>query len=99
MTSSLPRSKEPEIIGVSNVQIDHDVAAAARKKASAVVSRADVDNLRDDPEAKAAFLATFSAEDEKKIMNKVDKRFILLTGIMFMIKQVRIVGRIAMDMS
>ncbi|PSN74306.1 high-affinity nicotinic acid transporter [Corynespora cassiicola Philippines] len=88
MTSSLPRSKEPEIIGVSNVQIDHDVAAAARKKASAVVSRADVDNLRDDPEAKAAFLATFSAEDEKKIMNKVDKRFILLTGIMFMIKQI-----------
>lgn len=70
--------------------IDHDVAAANRKQASATVARADVDNLRDDPEAKAAFLSTFTAAEEKMIMRKVDKCFILLTGIMYLIKQVRL---------
>ncbi|KAL5392345.1 hypothetical protein DPSP01_000857 [Paraphaeosphaeria sporulosa] len=68
--------------------IDHDVAAAHRKQASATVARADVDNLRDDPEAKAAFLSTFTAAEEKKIMRKVDRCFILLTGIMYLIKQI-----------
>ncbi|KAH7109667.1 high-affinity nicotinic acid transporter [Dendryphion nanum] len=70
------------------VTIDSEVAAKNRLQASGVVSRANVDNLRDDPEAKAAFLATFTAEEEKTIMRKVDKRFILLTGIMYMIKQI-----------
>ncbi|PVH99109.1 high-affinity nicotinic acid transporter [Periconia macrospinosa] len=73
---------------ISYPTIDHDVAAESRKQATAVVSRADVDNLRDDPEAKAAFLSTFTAEEEKKIMHKVDKCFILLTGIMYLIKQI-----------
>ncbi|KAF2011173.1 permease of the major facilitator superfamily [Aaosphaeria arxii CBS 175.79] len=83
-------SKQPqhEVTAVPAVTIDHDVAAQSRKNAAAVVSRADVDNLRDDPEAKRAFLATFTADEEKSIMRKVDKRFILLTGIMFMIKQI-----------
>jgi hypothetical protein len=87
--SSSKSPAETEVTAVSpEITADHDVAAASRKQASAVVSRADVDNLRDDPEAKAAFLATFSAAEEKKIMRKVDKAFILLTGIMFLIKQV-----------
>ena len=72
----------------ADITVNHDVAAEARRKASAFVSRADVDNLRDDPEAKAAFLATFSAEEEKSILRKVDKRFILLTGLMYLIKSV-----------
>lgn len=84
-------SKSPAEVEVTatspEITADHDVATATRKQASAVVSRADIDNLRDDPEAKAAFLATFSAAEEKKIMRKVDKAFILLTGIMFLIKQ------------
>lgn len=79
---------QAEVTAAPEVIINQDVAAAARKQASAVVSRADVDNLRDDPEAKAAFLSTFSADEEKKIMRKVDKVFILLTGIMYLIKQV-----------
>lgn len=82
-------SKHPEEVTTAPVvTIDRDVAAATRKQAKEIVSRADVDNLRDDPEAKAAFLATFTAADEKRIMSKVDKRFILLTGLMFLIKQV-----------
>ena len=45
-------------------------------------------DLRSDPEARAAFLATFSAEEERAIMRKVDVRFCLLIGIMFMVKNV-----------
>jgi hypothetical protein len=45
-------------------------------------------DLRREPEARAAFLATFSAEEEKKIMRKVDIRFCLLIGVMFMVKNV-----------
>ena len=43
---------------------------------------------RDDPVAKAEFLSSFTAEEEKSIMKKVDARFLLLTGIMYMIKTV-----------
>ena len=71
-----------------NVAINYDVAIENRQKASAHVARADTINLRDDPEAKAAFLATFTAEEEKRIMRKVSKVFFVLTGIMYLIKQV-----------
>ncbi|KAF2113190.1 high-affinity nicotinic acid transporter [Lophiotrema nucula] len=83
-------SKEPqaEVTPAPEITINQDVAAAQRKLAGQVVSRADVDNLRDDPEAKAAFLSTFTAEEEKRIMRKVDYRFVLLTGLMFLIKQI-----------
>lgn len=72
------------------VRVDHDAAATSRKlQANAAVARANVDNLRDDPEARAAFLSTFSAEEERSVINKVDKAFLVLIGVMFMIKQVR----------
>ena len=38
---------------------------------------------------KAAFLATFTPQDDKDIMRKVDKRFLLLIGILYMTKNVR----------
>jgi len=68
--------------------INLDIAAITKTKARATVERADNVILRDDPEAKAAFLATFTPEDEKAIMRKVDKRFLVLIGLMYMIKQV-----------
>ncbi|KAK1508761.1 high-affinity nicotinic acid transporter [Colletotrichum abscissum] len=71
------------------VRIDHNATAASRKQqANAAVARANADNLRDDPEARAAFLSTFSAEEERSTINKVDKAFLLLIGVMFMIKQI-----------
>ncbi|KAL2878704.1 hypothetical protein SGCOL_005929 [Colletotrichum sp. CLE4] len=71
------------------VRIDHNATAASRKQqANAAVARANVDNLRDDPEARAAFLSTFSAEEERSVINKVDKAFLVLIGVMFMIKQI-----------
>lgn len=47
-------------------------------------------DLRNDPEARTAFLATFTAEEEKKIMQKVDNRFLILIGFMFMFKNVSV---------
>jgi hypothetical protein len=38
--------------------------------------------------SKAAFLATFTPQDDKAIMRKVDKRFLLLIGILYMTKNV-----------
>jgi hypothetical protein len=38
---------------------------------------------------KAAFLASFILEEEKKILRKIDYRFLVLIGLMYMIKQVR----------
>ncbi|KAJ3949604.1 uncharacterized protein N0V96_000727 [Colletotrichum fioriniae] len=73
----------------NEVQIDHDATAASRKQqANAAVARANVDNLRDDPEARAAFLSTFSAEEERSVIKKVDRAFLVLIGVMFMIKQI-----------
>jgi hypothetical protein len=71
-----------------DVTINRDLAAQARQKASGIVARGDVVHLRDDPEAKAAFLATFTADDEARIMRKVDMRFVFLAGVMYLIKQV-----------
>lgn len=39
-------------------------------------------------EEKQAFLATFTAEDDKAIMRKVDRKFLLLIGLMYMVKNV-----------
>ncbi|KAK2774499.1 high-affinity nicotinic acid transporter [Colletotrichum kahawae] len=70
------------------VRVDHDAAAATRKQANATVARSNVDNLRDDPEARAAFLSTFSADEERSVLNKIDKRFLVIIGFMYMIKQI-----------
>jgi hypothetical protein len=35
-----------------------------------------------------AFLSSFTAEEDRKIMRKVDKRFLLLIGLMYMLKNV-----------
>lgn len=82
-------SKAPEVsTAAPEVDIDRDAAARARQKSSGVVARGDVVHLRDDPQAKAAFLATFMADEEKRIMRKVDMRFVFLAGVMYLIKQV-----------
>ena len=83
-------SKVPEVsTAAPEVIVNRDAAAQTRQKAAnSKVARGDVVHLRDDPEAKAAFLATFTAEDEKRIMRKVDMRFVFLAGVMYLIKQV-----------
>ena len=45
-------------------------------------------NLRDDPSARDAFLSEFSAKESKDIMSKIDKRFFILIGLMFLVKNV-----------
>lgn len=40
-------------------------------------------------EGKKAFLASFSAAEDKVIMRKVDRRFLVLIGLIYVIKNVR----------
>lgn len=61
-------------------------ATKARKEAT--VSRAGEANIHDDGNSKSRFLATFSAAEGAAIMKKVDRRFFVLIGLMYMIKQV-----------
>ena len=49
-------------------------------------TKADIASNQD---MRAAFLSTFSANDSRAIMAKVDRKFFWLLGIMFIIKQVR----------
>lgn len=35
-----------------------------------------------------AFLSSFTAEEDRKIMRKVDKRFLLLIGLMYILKNI-----------
>lgn len=42
----------------------------------------------DDRRDVEAFLATFSAEEHNSIMRKVDRRFLLLIGLMYMLKNI-----------
>ena len=51
---------------------------------------ANIEAVHDVTEAdyRSAFLSTFTAEDDKRIMRKVDKRFLLLIGLMNLVKQV-----------
>lgn len=44
----------------------------------------------DEAGSKELFLATFTPEDDAKIMRKVDRRFLLLIGILYMTKNVSV---------
>lgn len=74
-SGNIPRDvKGHTAIDTKSAETEPDVAQPAK--------------LRDDPEARAAFLATFSHEEAKAIMRKVDMRFFVLIGLMFMVKNV-----------
>ena len=84
--SSLPISKSNSSSSdhvTSNLKGDAIINATA-----AQTDEGRTPKLRDDPEARAAFLATFSQEEAKIIMRKVDVRFFVLIGLMFMVKNV-----------
>lgn len=57
-------------------------SSAPKEISSETVQNVPADDYR------ARFLATFTAEDEKSIMRKVDRRFLLLIGLMNLVKQV-----------
>lgn len=73
-------TSEPEI-GTS------DDAASIPGKTNVTISRAGETNLRDDEDARSNFLASFTAKEADAIMKKVDNRFLVLIGLMYMIKQ------------
>ncbi|EXJ81273.1 hypothetical protein A1O3_07563 [Capronia epimyces CBS 606.96] len=75
--------------GTSSTSSDEHVAPSTILKGP--VATVDTEaglrrNLRDDDDSRAAFLSEFSATESKAIMSKVDRRFFILIGLMFMIK-------------
>lgn len=62
-----------------------DTAVIESPAASEIVSS----EFHDGTDAgKKAFLATFTAEEDKAIMRKVDRKFLLLIGIIYLFKNV-----------
>lgn len=64
-----------------------DLAPVNKETGTQVI--AELSDSDDEAAEKAAFLASFSLEEEKKILRKIDYRFLLLIGLMYMIKQAR----------
>ncbi|KAH7061296.1 major facilitator superfamily domain-containing protein [Macrophomina phaseolina] len=62
-----------------------DTVVVESPAASAVVPNEFHDGTA---EGKKAFLATFTAEEDKSIMRKVDRKFLLLIGIIYLFKNV-----------
>lgn len=57
-----------------------------------------VARLRDDPDAKATFLTTFTADEAKVILRKMDRKFLVVIGLMYMIRQVPMPTLLVVDM-
>lgn len=90
MTSQSPKNNDN-----SSLSLDEESGLQTAPKTPALAIRdlseyEDLSkDLRNDPELRKEFLATFTAEEEKAIMRKVDNRFLILIGFMFMSKNVR----------
>lgn len=63
---------------IESKAVEADVKVTTNDAASSSSDRTDVE----------AFLSTFSAEEHNAIMKKVDRRFLLLIGLMYMLKNV-----------
>lgn len=75
---------------MTQIQAAKDQATFALEQTGADRSRSDSDVEGDGPALKphAEFLATFTPEEEKRIMRKVDLRIIAIIGFMSMIRAV-----------
>ncbi|KAL4872580.1 major facilitator superfamily domain-containing protein [Aspergillus spectabilis] len=56
------------------------------KTITAVQTTPDIDNV--EKNSRAAFLSQFTAEYDRRIMRKVDRRVLLLMGLMYLLKQI-----------
>uniref|UniRef100_A0A0B7KI15 Major facilitator superfamily (MFS) profile domain-containing protein n=1 Tax=Bionectria ochroleuca TaxID=29856 RepID=A0A0B7KI15_BIOOC len=89
MTSQSPKNNDN-----SSLSLDEESGLQTAPKTPALAIRdlseyEDLSkDLRNDPELRKEFLATFTAEEEKAIMRKVDNRFLILIGFMFMSKNI-----------
>ena len=88
---NMSKDIEPQVLSTHNTDVDASAAVPkpqVTRQSFEGRSRGPGVELRDDPEARVAFLETFSAEEERLIMRKVDLRFCVLIGLMYLIKAV-----------
>lgn len=52
-------------------------------------AQATSDHASEGSNSREAFLSSFTQADNKRIMRKVDRRFLLIIGMMYLIKNVR----------
>jgi hypothetical protein len=88
--SSRSPSASPETVAGNAGEADEIPA-----KVQGVDSVATPDSLHSDAAAdRVAFLSSFSPEEDKAIMRKVDRRFLWLIGMMYIIKNVSSQGTV-----
>ncbi|KAL5333845.1 major facilitator superfamily domain-containing protein [Aspergillus crustosus] len=85
---SLSQNPTGESSGASSEDGKIENGRAAKTTISAVSDEDLSRDLRKDPDARVAFLAIFTADEEKAIMRKVDRRVLVLIGLMFMVKNI-----------
>lgn len=75
----------------ANPSIDHDSVSDDNhvKNGEVGVTTEPQSKLDVSDEYRATFLATFTPEEEHRIMRKVDYRILVLFGLIYMVKQVR----------
>jgi hypothetical protein len=69
---------------------DIDTKGVATASSSEDASDAGLPTLGDgSPASREAFLASFTADENHRIMRKVDRKFLLIIGMMYILKNVR----------
>lgn len=83
----MPSEMEDSVLkGIEQVPVEDQWQANAEIAAS-FTKDSSIVSLHDGTEhGKKAFLATFTADEDKAIMRKVDMRFLWLIGITYLIK-------------
>lgn len=68
------------------------IAESSDKKGTTLTMHSNPESKEDvSDDYRASFLATFTHEEEKRIMRKVDYRILVLFGLIYMVKQVRLI--------
>jgi hypothetical protein len=67
----------------TTTSLSDEITPTKNEVAFSVAARED-----DSETYRRSFLSRFTAEDDKRIMRKVDSRFLLLMGFMYLIKQI-----------
>ena len=82
---------QDSVVARSTISSGEDISQPAKIDPTVTVTDPELGGttrIRDDPEARVAFLATFTPAESKAIISKVDRRFFVLAGLMFMVKNV-----------
>lgn len=73
---------------MSDIESSLQTGPEDKNKPTTQVSSNDIKEEDPSERYRREFLSQFSAEDDRKIMRKVNRRFLLIMGFMYLIKQI-----------